>query len=104
LYLEKDGWKSMKIILSKHAQFKFQERKIDVKMIEKILENHEFLFYDLIAKTMVAIGKIKIEEKKTNLVVVFTKRGDEIFVITAYPVKNIDKEIKNKEGKRWIRI
>ena len=65
----------MKIILSKHAQFKFQERKIDVKMIEKILENYEFLFYDLIAKTMVAIGKIKIEEKKTNLVVVLQKEG-----------------------------
>jgi hypothetical protein len=30
----------MKIILSKHSQFKFQEGKIDVKMIEKILERY----------------------------------------------------------------
>jgi len=71
---------------------------------KKVLENDEYLFYDLIAKTMIAIGRIKIEEKETNLVVVFIKRGDEIYVIAGYPVKNIDKEIKNKEGKRWIRI
>jgi hypothetical protein len=94
----------MKIILSKHAQFKFQERKIDIKMIERILEKYEYLFYDLIAKTIVVIGKIKIGGKETNLVVIFTKREDEIYIVTAYPVKDIDKEIKSKEGKRWIRI
>jgi predicted aspartyl protease len=94
----------MKIILSKHAQFKFRERKIEIKMIEKVLESYEYLFYDLIAKTMVAAGKIKIDDTETNLVVIFTKRKDEIYIVTAYPVKNIDKEIKNKEGKRWIRI
>jgi hypothetical protein len=94
----------MKITLSKHAQFKFQERKIDTKMIENILEKYEYLFYDLIAKTIVVIGKIKIDEEETNLVVIFNKREDEIYIVTAYPVKDIDKEIKNKEGKRWIRI
>jgi len=45
----------MKIILSKHAEFKFQERKIDVKMVEDVLENYEHFFYDIIARTMVAI-------------------------------------------------
>jgi hypothetical protein len=34
----------MKIILSKHAEFKFQERKIEVKMVEDVLENYEHLF------------------------------------------------------------
>ena len=66
----------MKIILSKHAQFKLQERKIDIKMIEEVLENYEYLFYDLIARTMVAIGKVKINESETNLVVIFTKREE----------------------------
>jgi hypothetical protein len=41
---------------------------------------------------------------KTNLAVVFTKKDDEFYVVTAYPVKNVDKEIKSKEGKRWIRV
>jgi hypothetical protein len=45
----------MKIILSKHAEFKFQERKIDVKMVEDVFENYEHLFYDIIARTIVAI-------------------------------------------------
>ena len=81
----------MKITLSKHAQFKFQERKIEIKMIEKILERYEYLFYDLIARTMVAIGKIKIDERETNLVVIFTKREDEIYIVTTYPAKDIAK-------------
>jgi hypothetical protein len=94
----------MKIILSKHAEFKFQERKIDVKMVKDVLEIYEHLFYDITARTIVAIGKVKIDEKETNLVVVFTKKDDEFYVVTAYPVKNVDKEIKSKEGKRWIRV
>jgi hypothetical protein len=94
----------MKITLSKHAQFKFQERKINIRMIEEVLERYEHLFYDLIARIIVAIGKIKIDGKETNLVVIFTKKEDEIYIVTAYPVRDIEKEIKSKEGKRWIRI
>jgi hypothetical protein len=58
----------------------------------------------IIARTIVAIGKIKIDGKETNLVVIFTKKEDEIYIVTAYPVRDIEKEIKSKEGKRWIRI
>ena len=53
---------------------------------------------------MVAIAKVKINKTETNVVVIFTKREDERYVVTAYPCKDIDKEIKNKEGKRWVRI
>jgi predicted aspartyl protease len=94
----------MKIILSKHAQFKFQERKIETKMIEKILEDYAYLFYDLITKAMIAVGKIKIDGVETNIVIVFTKKENEFYIITAYPCKDISKEIKKKEGGRWIKI
>jgi len=58
------GRADMKITLSKHTQFKFQERKIEIQMIEKTFE-----IYDLIAKTTVAIRKIKIVERETNYVI-----------------------------------
>jgi hypothetical protein len=74
----------MKIILSKHAEFKFQERKIDVKMVEDVLENYEHLFYDIIARTMVAIFGGG-----------FYKKGRRILYSDG---------ISNKEGKRWIRV
>ncbi len=66
-------------------------------MIEEVLSNPEFLFYDLIEKTMVAVARVKIDDIQTNLVVVFTKKGEEIKIVTTYPCKNINKEIKRKE-------
>ena len=94
----------MKITFSKHALQKIKERKIGIEMIEEVLSNPEFLFYDLIEKTLVAVAKVKIDDIKTNLVVVFIKKGEEIKIVTTYPCKNIDKEIKRKEGIRWVRM
>jgi len=47
---------------------------------------------------------VVFEDIKTNLVVVHRKEGETIKVITVYPCKDIEKEIRKKEGKRWIRI
>jgi len=94
----------MKITFSKHALQKIKERKIRVEMIEEVLSNSESLFYDLIEKTMVAVAKVKIDDIQTNFVVVFTKKGEEIKIVTTYPCKNINKEIKRKEGVRWVRM
>ncbi|MEJ5300827.1 MAG: DUF4258 domain-containing protein [Thermodesulforhabdaceae bacterium] len=90
--------------LSKHAKLKIEERRIDLENIEKVLKNAELIFYDIISKSFVSIGKIKIGEMETNLIVVHKKEDDEIKIITAYPCKNIDKEIKRKERLKWIRI
>ena len=68
----------MKITFSKHALQKIKERKIRIEMIEKVLSNPEFIFYDLIEKTLVAVAKVKIDDIQTNLIVVFTKKGEEI--------------------------
>ncbi len=77
----------MKITFSKHALQKIKERKIRVEMIEEVLSNSESLFYDLIEKTMVAVAKVKIDDIQTNFVVVFTKKGEEIKIVTTYPCK-----------------
>lgn len=62
------------------------------------------IFYDFINRTFIAIAKIKIKASETHLVLIYTKEEDVIKVVTVYPCKNIEKEIRNKEGHRWIRI
>ena len=41
---------------------------------------------------------------KTNLIVSFITEGSIFKIITSYPCKNLKKELKNKEGIRWVRI
>ena len=93
-----------KIVLSKHAQLKIKERRLDVDTIKRVIEEPASLFFDILSKTMAAIRKVEISGIETNLVVVFTHQAEEVKVITAYPCRNIDREIKAKEGKRWLKI
>ncbi|MBI5748472.1 MAG: hypothetical protein HZA00_05045 [Nitrospinae bacterium] len=92
------------LILSKHAQLKIHERRIDKDLLVKAIEKPEFLFYDLFSKSMIAIGKVVIQGNETYLVIPFIKEGASTKVITVYPCKEIQKEIDKKEGKRWIRV
>lgn len=94
----------MKISYSKHAINKMNERKINKEWIEKILQAPEMAFYDFVNKTFIAISRIKIMASETHLVLIYTKDEDAVKIVTVYPCKNIEKEIRNKEGNRWIRI
>ncbi|MGR3319845.1 MAG: DUF4258 domain-containing protein [Candidatus Anammoxibacter sp.] len=42
---------------SKHALLKIEERKIDKDLIVKVIKEPNILFYDIISRCMVAIGK-----------------------------------------------
>ena len=55
-------------------------------------------------RVLVSIGKIQVEGVQTNLVVVYTKQEEAIKVITAYPCSDVEREIKKKEVRRWVRI
>ena len=94
----------MKIIFSKHADMKIRERKIRIENIEKTLQEPDFIFYDIRTRSLINIAKIKIENVFTNLVVVYTKQENTIKIITVYPCKDIEREIKKKEMKRWVKI
>ena len=94
----------MKIKFSKHAQNKIKERRIRVEDIENVLKNPNSIFYDVDSKAFVSIAEIEVEEIKINLIVVHKKEGEAVKVITAYPCKNIEREVKRKEGLIWIRI
>jgi hypothetical protein len=94
----------MEITFSKHALRKLKERKLDVSIVEKAVKEPTFIFYDLISRSMIAIAEIKIANTLTNLVVPHVKEKDNIRIITVYPCKDINREIRKKEGVRWIRV
>lgn len=94
----------MKLILTKHASQKIIERQINLETLEEVLNNREYLFYDLKERTLIAISKVKIKDIPTNLIVVFTEEKEGIKIVTTYPCRNIEKEISKKENIRWVRI
>ena len=94
----------MKILLSKHAQEKLNERRIEIQHIEQVLNNVEYHFYDLFSKAFISIAKIRIEGINTNMIVVHKSEKDQIKIVTVYPCRDLEKEIKRKEGSKWIRI
>ena len=65
------------------------------------------IFGDLSSKEDIVpdtCSEVEIGDVETNLIVVFKPEDGGTRVITAYPCKNIDKEVKAKEGKRWLKI
>ncbi|MEM7820555.1 MAG: hypothetical protein QW761_03080 [Candidatus Aenigmatarchaeota archaeon] len=94
----------MLVKLSRHAHLKIEERKINKKLIEEVVRKPDLLFYDIFSKSMVAMGKVKILNVETYLVIPFVEEGEFAKVITVYPCRNVQKEISKKEGKRWVRV
>lgn len=94
----------MEIEYSRHAKLKLKERGIRTAETEKTIATPDFLYYDLASRTMVAIRKVKIGGAETNLVVPFIKQGNSVKIVTVYPCRDIEKELKKKEGARWVRI
>lgn len=94
----------MKIIFSKHAEMKIKERIIEREEVEEVLKEPDFVFYDIYTKNFINVCKVKIKNVSTNLVVVYMKENDIIKIITVYPCKDIKRELRKKEGKRWIRV
>ncbi|RLD97921.1 MAG: hypothetical protein DRI92_04805 [Aquificota bacterium] len=93
-----------KIVFSKHALLKIEEWKLSPETVEAVVTRPDSLFFDILSRALVAIKKVEIGDVETNLIVVFKPEDGGTRVITAYPCKNIDKEVKAKEGKRWLKI
>ncbi len=80
------------------------ERELKQTIVEEVLESPNFIFYDLISKAMIAIAKVEIAGTSTNLIVPYVKENDILKVVTIYPCRDINREIKRKEGTRWVKI
>ena len=105
MFLSGNRTGGMRIELSKHAILKSEERGLAISEIEETVKTPDFVYYDLVAKTIVAIKSVKIGGMETNLIVPYVKPGDdEIKVVTAYPCRDLAGESGKKEGVRWIRI
>ncbi len=96
----------IKIIFSKHARNKILERKIKEPFLKETIINPDSIYYDVFSKTFIAIKEVKLvfSKVKSNLVVSFTKEKDVIKIITVYPCRKIDKEIRKKGAKRWVKV
>jgi uncharacterized DUF497 family protein len=92
------------IRFSKHARKKLQERKVAVEMVKRIITSPDVILYDVVTKAMIAIAEVKIADLSTHFIVSFTIEDDNIKVITMYPCKNINRELKRKVGIRWVRV
>jgi len=93
-----------KIKYSQLAQRKLKEREPNQSIVEKVLRNPDLILCDLISKTMVAIAEVEIENISTNLVIPYVKEDNTLKVVTIYPCRDMDREIKRKERLRWVRI
>ena len=93
-----------KIKYSQLAQRKLKERELNQSIVEKVLRNPDLILCDLISKTMVAIAEVEIENISTNLVIPYVKEDNTLKVVTIYPCRDMDREMKGKERLRWVRI
>lgn len=82
-----------------------QLRNLSKDDIEYIITKPEQHFYDIQEGTEIATGKIRITGKEKFLIVAYTVRKEDIFVVTAYPCTELKKELKTKiREKRWISL
>lgn len=77
--------------------------------MEKVLTESNINFYDIVNRPFITISEVKLREFETNLVVVYTKDNDSTKVITVYPCKNLEKELKrrtemDKNIKMWFDV
>lgn len=88
-----------KLHYTKHLSNRLKLRKIPKSIIKKLLKNPDSIFYDVLNKTKIALGK----EKEVCYMIAFLELTDIINVITIHPIKKL--QIKNRlKNKRWVKI
>jgi hypothetical protein len=104
-------YQEYELIFTNHAAFKTQERKIDKDLINDVLRNPDYLFFDKEYNSCIAIKRVLSDSgKETNFILAFNIEKIEsnsitIKIITCYPCKKLEKEITKKVNKeRWQKI
>lgn len=92
----------MKIILRPHLKIRLEQRKIPQNYPCKILTRPESKYFDNLTDHLIVVRKLKYNGKLRPMVVAYDIIGDEIQIITIYPITN--QEINNRvQKKRWIK-
>jgi len=69
------------------------------------MENPQARFYDTGSRAEVAVGEVSQQGLGLSLVVVFRRRNDVHYIVTAYPVKDVEGEVERKvKTGRWFPI
>jgi len=96
---------SWRLSFSKHAMEKMKERGIGIEDLRRVLESPRLRFYDASSRAEVVVGESHLYGLKIHLVVVFRRRGEELHIVTVYPVREVEREVERKvKSGRWIRI
>ena len=94
----------IKLRLSKHAQDKLPFSGINEDMIKEVLDKPQHEFYDIAKGVDVAIKELKFHGEEIGLVVIFTREDNTRFIVTTYPAREYNLEIRRKvKSGRWIR-
>lgn len=92
----------MKIILRPHLKIRLEQREIPQNYPKRVIIKPEFEYFDTLTGHLIAIRKLKYNEKVRPMAVAYDIIGNTIQIITIHPVSN--QEIANKLlRKRWIK-
>lgn len=90
---------------SKHAREKMKERGIGIEDLRRVFESPMFRFYDVVSRAEVIMGECTLYNIKIFLTVIFRRRDDSLHIITVYPVRDVEEEVRRKvKSGRWIQI
>ena len=92
-----------KIVYSSHLELRLKIREIPRSLPRDVYQNSRERYFDKETGKNIAIGKIRFKGKLREIIVVYEERGDEIKLITAHPLKALQKVSRIRTG-RWQRI
>ncbi len=93
----------MRLLYSEHAEEKVRTRELSRSQIRLVLERPDRKFYDVASNTNIAIKEVGSHTGRVWLVVVFTVTREGTRIVTVYPVKDLQSEMRRKVNSgRWI--
>jgi len=94
---------ALKLTLSAHARAKVKERKLSVRILSKVIAMPQLRYYDIASRAQISIARISQLGEEVHLVVVYRRNDDTFHVVTAYPVKEISRQVQRKlKATQWI--
>ncbi|MBI2330543.1 hypothetical protein HYU94_04055 [Candidatus Daviesbacteria bacterium] len=92
----------MKVILQPHLKLRLEQRKIPQNYPYQVIVKPESKYFDNVTGHLIAVKRLKYNEKLRPMAVAYDIIDDTIQVITIHPVS--DQEINNKLlRERWVK-
>ena len=90
------------IIYTDHLKLRLKIRKIPNEYPKLIYKEPDQIFYDVYEDNLIAVKKLKYNNKLRNMMIAYEKEGDNVDIITIHPITG--ERIKNRLlNKRWVK-